>query len=890
MKISALLERGSKAVVRSMTALVVLSRSRPWWVLIAAMCLTALSALYVVQHIRIQTNTTDLLFHRSPIQAINRQLEAHFPSLRDRIIVVIDGQTPRRAAVAAQKLAARLREPGNRFETIYVPGAEKFFRENGLLYLSVPALHNLTHQLIVAEPLLGRVATDPSLHGLFKVLNQIVTESSSSNPAARQLPQVFQGIQASLASIGSGKPRYMTWNRLFETGSPTAANRKLIVITLPRGADSPSNARSALNIIRTAAASLHLDPEHGVRIRTTGSIVLNLDQLHAVTSGARISTILSLTLIALILVLGLRSARLLFAVLATLLFGLLWTSAFAVFAIGPFNLISVAFAVLFVGLGVDFSIQFCIRYQEELQHPGGPARAMRATAARMGPPLALAGLAAAASFYSVVPTGYSGIRDLGLIAGTGVLLALVANLTVLPALLAVLRAGRASVPRPPVPFERFPIHRAAMPILVCALALTAGSIYLLPKVSFDFNLAKLQNQHSEAVKTLSSLEKTSPFSPFSIDALAPNLAAADHEAAKVRKLPSVAHVVTLSSFIPDHQAQKLAIIQSTAAVVPPFVLLSPPAASPPGANETCQSMDTLSENLKTFANRHGSGAMAVSAGKLAAGLKAFLLKNGCEPSSLDRLRNLILEPLLYDIHTIAVALQPREISISSIPRDLRRQYLAPDGVSRIAIFSRLNLNRTDALQRFVREVQKDIPYAGGTPVLFVEGGQIVVRAFREATLIAIGLIVLIVFAVLQHLRNVLLTLTPLVLSVLLTIALMVAFHINFNLANIIVIPLTIGLGVAFGIYVIARWRDCEYHITEVLKSSIPEGVLVSGLTTLASFGSLSVSPDPAMASLGETLAIALLLILVNSLIVLPAILAVVERHFIGNGKHARASG
>lgn len=509
---------------------------------------------------------------------------------------------------------------------------------------------------------------------------------------------------------------------------------------------------------------------------------------------------------------------------------------------------------------------------------------MRATAARMGPPLLLAAVAAAASFYSVVPTGYSGIRDLGIIAGSGVFIALIANLTVLPALLTVFRAGPGSIPRPPVPFHRFPVRRAALPILLIAAALAIASFFAARRVSFDFNLAKLQNQHSKAVKALYSLEKTSPFSPFSIEALAPNLAAADREAAQARRLSSVAEAVTLSSFVPSHQREKLSIIAGTAAAVPPFVLMPSTTMPPPGAAEVCRSMAALSGKLAVFAtSRHG--ALAGSAAKLSTALHSFAAAGRCNAQAVARLREFAVVPLVQEIHTVATALQAQRVTLARLPPDLRRQYLASDGNARLSIYSNLNLQRTDALRTFVNQVQPVVPDAGGTSVLFVRGGQIVVSAFREATLIAIGLILLVVLAVFRHPVRAFLAVTPLALSVLWTVALMGIFGINFNLANIIVMPLTIGLSVAFGIYVIVRWGDAGYRIARVLESSIPEGVLVSGLTTLASFGSLSVSSDPAMASLGKTLAMALSLILVNSLIVLPAFLAFVER-FIGRRKAA----
>lgn len=871
-----LMRAGGRAMVES----TLFSREHPWSVLVAAILVTATCVVYTLYNFDVQTNTIDLLFHHSGVQKINQTLEQKFPSLRDRIIVIVDGDTPHIAERAASRLASRLKADREQFATVYIPGGGAFFRRNALLYLSQKNLSQLSRQLIRAEPLLGRVAQDPSLRGLFGILGQMLTHSSPSTALAqKQLPAIFDGLRSSITSVDRGRGKYLNWSQYFGTSGFGPANRRLVVVTLPHGKNSPSYGRAALQTIHSTERTLHLDPAHGVTLSTTGSIVLNLEQLGAVTSGARLATILSLVLVTLILVFGLRSLRLLAAVLTTLLLGLVWTTAFAVFTVGPFNLISVAFAVLFIGLGVDFGIQFCVRYQEELQHARREtARAMRRTATGMAPPLALAAIAAAASFYSVVPTGYSGIRDLGLIAGSGAFIALLVNLTVLPALLTVLRAGWGHIPRPPVPFHRFPVHRLAPVILLGAFALAVASLFALPRISFDFNLSKLQNQNSKAVKALYSLEKTSHFSPFSIEALAPSLATANRQAARVRRQSSVAQVITLNSFVPDHQTRKLAVIRQTAAAVPPFVLLPSTPRPPPSAAETCRAMGRFARKLSVYASSE-TGEIGTSARNLAQALRGFQGNGHCDGNSVSKLSNLVVRPLVHDIHAMAHALKPHRVTLAALPEGLRRQYLTPSGVARLSVYSNLDLRKTAALKKFVDQVRAVIPQAGGTSVLFVEGGNIVVSAFREATLIAIGLILLVVFVVFRHPGRVFLALTPLLLSVLLTIAVMVIFHIDFNLANIIVIPLTIGLSVAFGIYVIVRWTDCDYRISQVLESSIPEGVLVSGLTTLVSFGSLSVSSDPAMASLGKTLAIALGIILVNCLVVLPAFLAIVERRY-----------
>lgn len=852
-----------------------LSRAHPWRILAAALLLTILSLGYAFRHISINTNTTDILFAHSGFQKTNRRLEQTFPSLRDRIILIVKGRSPFLAQQAATAIVKRLKQSRHEFGLVYSPEAGNFFRKNGFLYLKKAELQRLLKKLVTAEPLLGHVSNDPTLDGLFHTLTLVVKNvQAAGNLPPSSLSDLFGQLQTSIETAGSTE-HYVNWGTLFGLQASRSQDERLVIATLPEGANTATDTHRALKTIHTTIRELNLNAAHGVNVNLTGSIILNQDQLTAVTQGARFATVLSLILVTIILVLGLRSAKLLIAVLITLLMGLVWTSTFALVAIGPFNLISVAFAVLFVGLGVDFGIQFCVRYQEALYEENDASSAIRSATKGIGFALTLAALAAAASFYSVVPTGYSGIKDLGLIAGSGVFIALIANLTVLPALLSVFNAGKASVPRPPLPFSKLAPNKTAVPILAVALLAVGAAAFLSPKVGFEFNLSKLQNQHTKAMKALRSLEHGVQFSPLSIEGLAPNLPKAEAIADKLRQMSSVSSVVTANSLIPKNQDEKLALIRRTADLVPPFVLQGASTEKRSQPEKVCRSMAEFGQSLNAL-DAHG---ISEAAARLQSSIKRFTSTVGCSKASVATLHRTILSPLLYQIRSLAMALTAAPVTVSNLPSDLKTQYLSKSGVARLQVFSKSSLNDTASLKRFVTQVERILPEAGGTPVLFVKGGNIVVSAFRKATFISVALIILLIFLVLHRPLAVVLAITPLVLSVLMTLASMAIFQIDFNLGNIIVLPLTIGLSMAFSIYLILRWKEFNYDITEVLRSSIPEGVLTSGLTTLASFGSLMVSDDPAMSILGVTLTIALTSILITSLVVLPAILWIAQKRY-----------
>jgi hopanoid biosynthesis associated RND transporter like protein HpnN len=868
----------ARAYLRVICWLVDTSRRHAWLVLVLALLVTAGAAYFAVTRISINTDTSAVLFRNLPFTKVDRELEQAFPQLRDRILIVIDGDTAGLASQAADRLGQRLRGDSGQIGDVYEPGGGEFFRKNGLLYLDTKELETLTNDLIDAEPLVAKLARDPSLRGMFDLLEEALKPRSEQTARLSSLGRLLRELTATVRSYDQGRFYQLPWANLMG-GSGAAGlqgKRRMLMVTPRPGADSLVAGTGAVDAVKNAVTALGLNAAHGVKVQLTGSVVLNQQQLEAVTTGASESLELSLVLVLVFLILGLRSLRMIFATLVVLLIGLVWTVGFAVLAVGAFNLISVSFAVLFVGLGVDFGIQFCMRYYEELGPADHPREALGNTVARMGPALSLAAVAAALSFYSVVPTDYAGIVDLGIIAGTSMFIALVANLTVLPALLVVLRVRRRDGQRrTPLSFGFLPVRRHARTIVVLATIIGALAVPLISRVRFDFNLTKLQNPKAPAVIAFRELEK-GPFSPLPIEALEPDLAAAEKVASRVRALKPVSRAISLQSYVPDDQESKLAILQQTSLLVPPSALRPASTEPPPSAHVLSQSLARFQTAVREASRSSGGRDLAPTLRALGDALERFRAHYGDSPAALLELQRQVIGTLPTELADLASGLQATPVTLASLPESLRSQYVAPDGRARIEVFSRYPLTDSAHLVEFVHSVQKVIPNAAGTPVLFVEGGHAVVSAFREASILSLALIASLLIVALRRLGDALRILAPLVLSGTLTVAAMVLLRINFNIANIIVLPLLIGLGVAFGIYFVLRWRS-GLEVDAIMRSSTPGAVLFSGLTTLSSFGSLAIAPDPGMAILGRTLALALGIVLVSVLIVLPALLALARR-------------
>lgn len=860
--------------VAALIRLVELSRRHAGGLLWLAGALTALSVYYIATHFMLDTDLSKLISSGLPSRQDAAQFDRAFPRLDDTLVVVIDGRTADLATAATGRLNAWLNAHPRPFNDIYAPGAEPFFNRNGLLYLSQPQLEQLGDALSKAEPLIARLARDPSLRGLFGLLNQAVEHTGQPGPQLPGLGKVFNQLSNAMDAQLAGRFYEVGWQELTVGETSMLSGRRRFVIVQPHFVyQAAQPAQAAIDAIRAAVRALRLDAAHGVRVRLTGSAALDNDQLHAATAGAGYALVLSLGLIVLMLIIGLRSWRLIVASIATLIAGLIWTTALGLFAFGPFNPISIAFAVLFIGLGIDFGIQFCVRYREALFQGFGRGGAARRVARTMGGALTLAAVAAAASFLSVVPTHYAGVKNLGMIAGIGMIIALFANLTVLPALLTILtRSAPLARFHLRISFAGLPAKRWRRGIILVSIAAGAASIPFAIATRFDFNPIDLQPQNTEAIRTFRDLLKGGNQSPYTIDILTPNGAAADRLAQRLESLPSVSQALTLDSYVPDHQGAKLAAIQSLQIILPPFIF-SPAATLPAPGPAALQR--ALARFRDTLAHAVAGGNAPVGSRALLKSLNAFQRRFGHRPAALKTLQQRIIATLPGELRRLQRSLQAQQVSRDDLPKDLKQRYVTPDGRARVQVFSSLDLNNNDALRRFVSEAKSVAPHAVGPAVLLVEGGTVVVQAFLESTLIALALIALIVFVAMRHWLDVLLVLSPLGLSTLLTLAAMELAGLSFDLANIIVLPLLIGLQVAFGIYFVTRFRESA-DIDEVMRGSTAEAVLFSGLTTMSSFGSLAISPSPGMAILGQSLSIALACVLVATLIVLPAVLAFVH--------------
>ena len=838
-------------------------------ILVAALglVLAVLSVVYTARHFSMTTDTLELMSPDLPWRRNKAAFDAAFPQQGDLIVAVVDGATPELAEKGAAALAARLATRNDLFRSVRRPDGGPFLARYGLLLLPVADVTAVTEQLIAAQAFLGPLAADPSLRGIMDALGDALTGVEHGDAQLADFDRVLGPLGRAIEGILQGKPTFFSWQAVISGDDGKLQQTRRIVLMQPKLDNTVlAPGAAARAAIHEATRDLQLDPDNGVRVRLTGSVLLADDEFSTLTQNVVPITAAMIAGMLLMLWFAVRSARIIACILVTTAVGLCVTTGLGLLVVGRFNLISVAFVPLFTGLGIDFAIQFAVRYRAERAARSDLESALVAAGAIVGGSLAVAAAATGVGFFAFIPTAYLGASELGLIAGIGMIVAFSLAITLMPALLAIVRpAGEPAAIgfTALAPLDDLLRRRRRFVLAVAGVAAAAGAA-LLPLVQFDFNPLHLRSAKSESVSTMLDLLADPDRTPNNIDALAPSVAAANELADRLSRLPEVARVVTISSFVPTHQPEKLALIKDAASLL--SVVFAPIEVRPaPTDAETKQSLAVAAAALRRAAGTAATDA-ANHARRLASALDALAAATSEQRA---RASEMLLTPLKILFDQLRTMLQAEPVTVDHLPADLVRDWVAGDGRARVAIFPTGDSNDNATLQRFSRAVRAVVPNATGVPISIQEAATTVVDAFLRAGALSFVAIIVLLGLVFRRAGDVILTSIPILLAGLMTLASCVLIGQPLNFANIIALPLLFGIGVAFNIYFVIAWRSGR---TNFLQSSLTRAVLFSALTTGSAFGSLWLSAHPGTASMGELLMISLAWTLVTTLLFVPALL------------------
>lgn len=849
------------------------SARHPVIVLLLALILTAVASVYASRHFAMTADTAELISTEHLWRQRELAYEAAFPTLQKLTVVVIDGATAEISETAAARLGAALAGNSRLFHNVRRPDGGSFFDRNGLLFLAPDKVKETLEGLLRSQFLLATLAADPSLRGVLTTINGTLQGVAHGQARLGDIEPLMNALAATFDKSLAGEAAYFSWQALV-AAQPAGASgarlqtRRVLLVQPVMDYTQLQPGAAAGNAIRVTARDLGLDPAHGVSVHLTGPVPLGDEEFASLAEDWHLVAAAMVVSLLGILWMAVHSVRVVLAILVTTVLGLIMTAGLGLLSTGRFNLISVAFIPLFVGLGIDFSIQFSVRFLAERSADAELRAALTRAGRGVGRPLALAAAAIGVGFFAFLPTSYIGVAELGVIAGLGMAIAFGLSITFLPALLSLLRpapgmmreVGYSAL----APIERF-LGRNRRSVLTAGLLVAVIAGALLPFVRFDFDPLHLKSPKVESMVTLRSLTSDPDWTPNTINVLAPSLAAASPIARRLASLPEVSRVVTLESFVPTHQDEKLALIHGAASRLDPLLRAAP--VPPPFDAELQGDLAATAAALREAAPESSTDAAARSARQLA---KALERLQQSTPEVRAAASQAVSQPLGVMLGRVRALLQAEPVTRESLPANMVDDWVAKDGRARIQVFPQPGREDDESLWRFAQAIQADAPDATGVPISIRAAGETVVEAFEQAGLYSALAITLILSATLRRVRDVFLTMVPVLLSGLLTFATCAVLDLPLNFANIIALPLLFGVGVAFNIYFVMAWRAGE---TAPLQSSLMRAVLFSALTTATAFGALWLSSHPGTASMGRLLMISLGWELFVTLVFRPALLA-----------------
>lgn len=850
-----------------------LATRRPWAILCVALLLT-IAAGYFSSRLTLDTSTEGILSAELPFRQVEARYRAAFPD-EELAIVVVDGSTADAAKAAASDLVKRLRGRPGLLTQVELLGSSAYFDRYGLLFLPPERIEAVGERLRPARRLLTTLAADPSLRGLAKLLKQ-AERAVAEGAAQPELAGFITNLATTVEQRAAGEPASVGWRAMFAIEAGANGARRLVQAKPVLDNTSLDRAGAALAALEADMAASRAG-RPGVTMRSTGLPVLQQRELNDVFSAALYASGLSFILVALSLVIGIRSGRMIAALLITLVIGSIWTTGLAALTVGRLNLISVAFLVLFFGLGVDFGTHLGLRHLEEARKGKPFKEAMTNAMTGEGAGITLSALCAALAFLAFVPTAYTGLAEFGIISALGMVVAVVATFTVQPALMALMPPQPKPGTSLTIGIGRF-IERYYRAILIAAALVTVAASYLSLQARLDVDPLSLQNPDAEPVKMFRDLAADPETSPYALNVLAPDPKGARDMAERLARIDGVAGIRWIESFIPEDQPLKLEAINAVRTRLGAAFFQKEAPLPPPDPAALRQAFSDLRSVAAGIASAPGAAELAEAAARLAAALDAFAERQGTEPANLQALGGALtgeMPPLVADLRQKLEVSRP--VTIEDIPAELRREWIVADGQLRLSVLPAEDVSAPDAMQRFAKAVQAVAPDASGPPASIIGAGEAVLSAFVEAIIYTVVAVASVIAILRRNLSDVLLVLAPLAVASIWTVAASAALDLPFNFANVIVVPLLIGLGVAASVHIVVRAGEIVHDFagphregTGVLDTSTPLAVLIAQLNTVAAFATLAVSHHRGLYSMGILLGLSIFFVLIVCLIVLPA--------------------
>lgn len=864
-----------------------------------------LGVAYTLHALTFKTSTRSLLPQDASYVIRYGEYVKDFGVLED-IVIVVEAGSFEAARAYASRLVQELKESPIKSQRIAYRIDPKRFEGRQLLYLSTNELKEIRDKIFDYQEFMESFAGDPTLARLLEGINTQLATAFVSNLfdlglQDKDLPVDTRFLRVLVDQISTRldhPTRYQSpWGTLFSFGGDPAdagyflSEDKSLLFILVEPPEPKKGSfvgdQEAIETIRGVIA--RLGPSFpSVQAGVTGVLALSNDEMAAAFHDSQVATVLAFGLTLLVMTLAFGRVGKPLLMLAVLAVSLAWSMGLVTLTVGHLTLFSVMFISIVIGIGIDYGIYFLFRYEEEIFLGRQLKEAVGITAARTGPGMLIGALTAGGTFFVLVLTDFQGIRELGFIAGSSILLSWLSMMTLFPAVLVLVdrRHGTRADNQKPHVYQLERIHVPTLDrltsypktVLITAAVATSASIAALPTVGFDYNVLKLQAKGTESVVWEKRILASTGRSGANGLASAGTLEELRRKQEAFERLPSVSEVDSVLRVIPDDQKEKIAVIESLAPLVAPIRIGRSHPVDLERMKRALVDLDRRFDVVITEAGNKAPAEVKMIRDKTVA-LTRRLEKTDRETAAaaLNYLQAQLYRDFVNKFYGLQRNLKPRPVSLQDVPEELRRKFIGASGRFLIQIHPKVDTWERTGASQFVKELRSVDPDVTGSPIITYEATLLMERAYLQGTAYAFLLVGVLTLLMIRRARETLLALIPLVIGLLWTIGLMRLFGIQFNLANVWGLPLVIGASAEFGLNVVLRNLEGRSHGGPLVARSTVMAVALNGITTMVGFGSMMVAAHRGIFSLGLLLTIGSACGLVASLVVLPVVLRLITR-------------
>ena len=810
----------------------------PYKIIFSFIFISIFSLYFSIENLKINTSTDSLIDNNLEFKKDQKKLNEQFQILSNNILIRISSEQTDKIKLVYDEINQKL-ENKKEIDFFYSPNFDEFFRENFFLLLNEEQKENFVDELYKFQPFLSEINDNPKIKG-FNDFIELLIKSEKLNSIG-DLEKIFKIFVKSLED-----KKNVEWKSLLDRD----LNEIFILISMNKNHLENHGFAKFYNFLNSLNEKYD---DSNMDLSFTGGLVIDHEELRSVSSGAMFSGFLSLILVSLILFFAFRKIKLIIFLTLSIFIGLIITTGLTTLVVGSLNLISVAFAVLFIGVSVDFGIQVYLRILEKKESSNfiSSIRTISKT-------ITIAAIPSIIGFLSFIPTNYIGLSELGIISAIGLLTGLLVNIFLLPSFLLISKNKNEFRIQENIKnynwsifFKLIKKYRSL--ILSVFFIIAIFDFYYFKSLTFDSDALKLKDQDLQSVKLAKELIEKNPTSDYVISILSDNVISND----KIKKILSddnIKSIKSLDSLLENYESDNLDYLKILFSSNKSEVFFS-----------DFQEINRLKNLLNKVKHSDDQNLSAISDK-----LIVELSKSEINKTSAKEIENILFKNFNEVIDFILNLGEKPNFKINEMPDYYKKRYESSEGFKRIEVLPSKDVKIHRNLEEFVFSVKSIFPNATGMPVIQIEAGKVVVNSFIFAFTISFIFTLVFLTLIFRDYKKVIICLSSLFVALVLLVFLMILFNINLNFANMISLPLLFSLGISYPIYFVSRLSETK-DLGEVFNSNTPLAILCSALTTIASFGTLYFSSHDGTSSMGLLLFLSLSTTLISSLIFLPII-------------------